>query len=86
MQLLEAVLAAPSDRREAILAAARGTDRPRPGSVRQAAEVLGVHPRTIERYARRGLLNPIRISPRRVRWDLVEVEALATRGVNREQA
>lgn len=79
-QLIEAVLAAPPERRAAIMQAARGGDRPRPGTVRQAAEILGAHPRTVQRYARAGLLHPIRISARRVRFDLREVEALATKG------
>lgn len=79
-QLIEAVLAAPPERREAIMQAARGADRPRPGTVRQAAEILGAHPRTIQRYARAGLLDTIRISPRRIRFDLRQVQMLAERG------
>jgi len=82
-QLIEAVLTAPPERREAILRAARGADRARPGTVRQAAEILQAHPRTVQRYASAGLLHAIRISPRRVRFDLNEVEALATRGAVR---
>lgn len=83
-QLIEAILAAPPERRGAILQAARGVDRPRPGTVRQAAEILGAHPRTVQRYERAGLLHAIRISPRRVRYDLDEVERLATRGSNHD--
>ena len=69
-------------RRDAVLRSATCSDRPRPGTVRQAAEMFNppVHPRTIERYARRGLLHPIRITARMIRYDLREVEALATRG------
>ncbi len=80
--LIDIVLQAPDDRMEAILAVARGTanNKPRPGTVRQAAEILGSHPRTIQRYAKDGLLHPIRISPRKIRWDLNEVENLATNG------
>lgn len=79
-QLIEAVLNAPPDRQGAILAAARGVDRKRPGTVRQAAGILGVHPRTVGRYERRGLLHAIRITQRKVRYDLNEVERLAERG------
>lgn len=79
--LIEAVLQAPLERRDAILKAARGPDsRPRPGTIKQAAEILGTHPRTIQRYAKSGLLHAIRITPRRIRYDLNEVEQLATRG------
>lgn len=81
-QVIEVVLSAPPERREAILAAARGPDsRPRPGTIKQAAEILGTCPRTVERYARRGLLTAIRITPRRVRYDLNAVERLAEQGV-----
>ncbi len=81
-QLIEAVLSAPPERRDAILQAARGANRPRPGTIRQAAEILNVHPRTVQRYADAGLLHAIRITPRRIRYDLNEVEGLATRGVS----
>ena len=80
--LIEAVINASPERRAAILAAARGTDRPRPGTIREAATILGTCPRTVERYANRGLLHAIRITPRRVRYDLNEVEHLATAGAN----
>jgi len=79
-QLIDTVLQAPPERRDAILAAARGADKPRPGTIRQAAEILECDPRTVSRYAARGLLRPIRISPRRTRYDLNQVERLATRG------
>ena len=78
--LIEAVIDAPHERRAAILAAAHGTDRPRPGTIGQAAEILGAHPRTVQRYEQAGLLHAIRITPRRVRYDLNEVEQLATTG------
>jgi hypothetical protein len=85
-QLIATVLDAAADptRREAILRAARGESRPLPGTIREAAAILNSCPRTIERYVRRGLLHPIRISARRIRYDLREVERLATQGVVRE--
>lgn len=43
----------------------------------QAAEVLGCHKRTLQLYGKRGMLHPIRISPRKIRWDLGEVKQLA---------
>ena len=79
--LIEAVLAAPPERRDAILKAARGSDRPRPGTIREAADILGVHPRTVQRYRDNGLLHVVRLSPRCHRYDLAECERLATRGV-----
>ena len=81
-KLIDAILAAPAARRDAILAAAIGADKPRPGTIRQAAEIGTCDPRTIQRYADRGLLHPIRITPRRVRYDLNEVEKLFTRGAD----
>jgi len=80
--LIEAVIQAPPERREAILQAAKGKDRPRPGTIREAAEILKSCPRTVERYASRGLLHAIRITPRRVRYDLNEVERLAIAGAD----
>ncbi len=76
-EIIEAVLQAPPDRADAILDAARGTDTPRPGTDREAAAILRCHPRTVKRYARRGLLREIRIGTRRVRYDLRAVELLA---------
>ena len=54
--------------------------KPRPGTIRQAAEILDVHPVTIRRYAKAGLLTPIRITCRKVRYDLNEVEELGNLG------
>jgi len=79
-QLIEAVLQAPPERQPAIIAAARGANRPRPGTVKQAAEILGCNPRTIQRYERAGMLRAIRVSCRMVRYDLREVEKLAEQG------
>jgi len=80
--LIDVVIQAPVERRDAILAAARGADRPKPGTIKQAAQMFTppVHPRTVQRMADRGLLHAIRISPRMVRYDLREVEKLATHG------
>ncbi len=70
------------DRRAAVLLAAQAerSVKPRPGSINEAARLLGCHPKTVQRYVTQGLLHQIRISARRVRYDLNEVEALATRG------
>ncbi len=65
------------------MAAARQV-RPKPnriGNVKQAAELLGVCPRTIFRYAERGRIRLIRQSARRVRVNLDEVERLAVEGI-----
>jgi hypothetical protein len=85
-KLIEAILTAPADRRDAILAAALGSDKPRPGTIRQAAEIGGCNTRTIQRYADRELLHPIKITARRVRWDLNEVERLFTHGADAMKA
>jgi len=55
--------------------------KPKPVGVRQAAQVLGCHPKTVYRYVRKGLLHTIHYSCRKVRFDLNEVEAFAARGV-----
>lgn len=75
----------PEDQREHILKACRQATprKKRLGTVREAAAMFTppVHPRTIQRWGRRGLLTPIKITARRVRWDLDQVEELATEGV-----
>jgi hypothetical protein len=81
-RLIEVVMTAPAERRDAILAAALGASKPRPGTIRQAAEIGACNIRTIGRYADSGLLHPIRITPRRVRYDLNEVEKLFTLGAD----
>lgn len=50
-------------------------------TVRRAAELLDCHPRTVERYAAKGLLTQVRFSPRKIRYDLDEVEAFARNGM-----
>jgi len=47
----------------------------------QAADILGVHKKTLERYAKRELLNPIRYSKRKIRYDAEEIEDFAVNGV-----
>ena len=59
-------------------------ERVRPGTAREAATILGVHPRTIARYADAGVLRRIRISPRRIRFDLNQAELLSTEGIERK--
>jgi len=84
-EYLTVVLAAYEDpaRRAAVLRAAREqTVKARPVGIRDAARVLGCHSKTVQRYVERQLLHPIRITSRRIRYDLNEVEALATRGAH----
>ena len=79
-ELISAILSAPPDRYAAILSAAKGNARRRPILPRVAAEILGVHRRTLQRYERAGLLHPIRLSSQKIRYDAGEVERLAERG------
>jgi len=79
-ELISAILAAPPERYAAIIGAAKGEVRKRPILPRAAAEILGVHRRTLQRYELAGLLHPIRVSSRKIRYDAVEVERLAERG------
>ena len=65
-----------------ILAAAKG---PAPIKekllrTREAAALLDCHAKSVHRYAARGLLHPIRRSPRAIRWRRSEVERLALEG------
>ena len=60
-------------------------------TTREACHILDPkHPvctATVRRYAKRGLLTPIKTSATRLRWDAAEVERLATLGADamREQ-
>jgi len=74
----------PEDAREVLnqLKASGVDKKPRPGTIKEAAKILEVHPVTVRRYAQAGLLTPIRITCRKVRYDLNEVEELATSGVH----
>lgn len=45
-------------------------------TTKQAARVLGCHPKSIFRYARRGQLHPIRRSARSVRWRQSEIDKM----------
>jgi len=55
------------------------------GTVKQAAAVLQCHPKTVYRYVSRGALHPIRMSARKVRFDLDEVESFTTNGFPTER-
>ncbi len=70
----------------AIIRAARGDKPPADSTIktREAAALLDVHPKSVLRYARKGLLHPIRRSPRALRWRKSEVEHLATRGMSND--
>ena len=81
-QLIEAVLQAGEDRHAAILQAAIGTDKPRMGTAKDAAAILGACVRTVERYARQGAFPRVHLSPRKVRYDLTAVERFACEGRN----
>lgn len=73
-----------NDQQQSILKACREQAshvKKRVGSARQAAEILQCHPKTVYRYVSRGALRPIRLSSRKVRFDLEEVESFATNGV-----
>ena len=83
-QLLRSDPTVTAEHRAQILNVARNgapQKKRRTGTVRQAAEILSCHPKTVYRYARRGHLKPIHYSPRKVRFDLEEVEAFAANGL-----
>ena len=76
----------PEHRREILKVCKRDPSRKRRrlGTKRDVAEILGCHPETVKRYAKRGALKPIHFSARKVRYDMDEVEALAERGIYRK--
>ena len=47
---------------------------------REAAEILGTHPKSLFRYRKQGLLHSVKRSPRCIRWRKSEVETLANGG------
>lgn len=69
--------------REEILRMCRGliTETPNIGTRREAANILNVHPVTVARYERAGLIAPIRYNSRKVRYDLNAVRRLAQIGI-----
>ena len=70
----------------AIKAVSESSQRKRDmGTKREAAEILDIHPESVKRYARRGLLHPVRITARRVRYDLNECRRLAEYGASATQ-
>lgn len=42
----------------------------------QVADLLEVHPRTVRRWSAEGKLTRVRLSPRVIRYDAAEVQAL----------
>ena len=52
------------------------------GTVRQVAELLGCHVKTVQRYAQKGCIHPIKHSLRRVRYDMAEIEAFVAKGLS----
>ena len=69
------------DRMARIIAAAQGS-APETAEeylkTREAAVALDCHPKSVFRYAARGLLHPVRRSKRSIRWRKSEVALLAT--------
>ena len=80
---LEGLLAATNvepERAQRILAAAKDSAAEvaeEYWKTRQAAAALDIHPKSIWRYANRGLLNPVKRSARSTRWRKSEVMKLA---------
>ena len=76
-RLVSIVVAAPAARHAAIVRAATAEPaRPKLVTRAEAAASIGVHPRTLARYVRPGLVNERRVSSRMIRYDLGEVERL----------
>lgn len=70
-----------------ILIAAKGGEPKHSDGVlttKAAAALLEIHPKSLHRYARRGLLHPIKRTARSIRWRRSEVEKLAYEGADHE--
>ncbi len=57
-------------------------ERPVPITLKAAADILGVHPITAQRWASAGRLKQIRLSPRKIRYDKNQIERLAYGDIN----
>ena len=80
--LVESDPPSPEQRQQLTALVSPGSTRREMGTLRQVAEILGCHPRTCQRYAIEGKLHPVRLSPRKIRWDLNEARRLATGGAD----
>jgi len=86
LNLLATVLGAddtlPREVRERIILAAQSNPtKRRLCNVRQAAETLGVCTRSVFRLAKRGHLDVVRLSCRKLRFDADQVERLRDNGI-----
>ena len=78
-----AALGTPPDYVRRIMAAAGGADAAKPSKLlptRAAAAMIECHPKSLFRYARRGLLHPVKRSARCIRWRADEIERFAAGG------
>lgn len=85
VMLLRADSTVGEEKMKEVLAACRREQRKHRKLItaRKAAEILGCCTASVKRYARRGILTPIRFSARKVRYDQDEIEAFANEGLNR---
>lgn len=82
-ELISMVLNAAKDPQKLIAirrAAMGGADLPRMIRIERVAEILGCSRKTAERYVKQGKLRPIYRSPRKIFYNLDEVEYFATTG------
>ena len=80
--ILDADSTVDSEQRQRILQACKTRLAARMGTAREAAEILGCHVRTLERYAEAGRLRRVHLSPRKIRYDLNEVTRFAREGIS----
>lgn len=78
-------LATPEEK-QAILSALRGNTNKKPKliSKKVVADILGTSTKTIDRYAERGHIKPIRFSQRKIRYDENQVLDFARNGISPE--
>jgi hypothetical protein len=65
---------------------AKDSPRPVPITTKEACSILSVSSVTLRRYAKRGLLHPIRHTARRHRWDRNQVEQFRDFGAHSEHS
>lgn len=64
------------EEKKRILSASKTTAPPKTLTRKQVAKIFGVHPGSLKRWEKSGKLHPIRLTPRTLRYDAREIQAL----------
>jgi helix-turn-helix protein len=84
--ILSADSSCSEEQQKQIIKFCKAIDKPskRMGTAKEAAGILKCHVKTVHKYATKGLLHPVKITKRKIRYDLNEVTMLLTGGCNNE--